>query len=125
MAKDTKYYFIDFAIKSDLKEINPEEINGFVKDGKATPNWIFIQINATIRYVFGKYDIPCPRYVFVNRDYKRTGKMDLTIVRDNVKNEKEAMFWNVQKMYIKDELDSQARSNSDEEDGIVYKFEII
>lgn len=125
MAKETKYYFIDFAIRSDLKEINPEEIKEFVKDGKATENWIFMQIDATIQYVFEKHHIPSPRYVFVNRDYKRTGEMDLTIVRDNFKNEKEAMFWNVQKMYIKDELDSQARSNSDEEDGIVYKFEII
>lgn len=125
MAKKTKYYFIDFAIRADLKEINPEEIKGFVKDGKATPNWIFIQINATIRYVFGKYDMPCPKYVFVNRDYKRTGEMTLTIVRDNFKNEKEAMFWDVQKMYIQNELDAQAISNSDEEGGMVYKFEII
>ena len=125
MAKDTKYYFIDFAIRSDLKEINPEEIKGFVKDGKATENWIFMQIDATIQYIFEKHNIPCPHYVFVNRDYKYIGEMTLTIVRDNFKNEKEAMFWNVQKMYIQDELNSQARSNSDEEDGMVYKFEII
>ena len=125
MAKETKYYFIDFAIRSDLKEINPEEIKEFVKDGKATENWIFMQIDATIQYIFEKHNMPCPRYVFVNRNYKRTGEMTLTIVRDNFKNEKEAMFWNVQKMYIQDELNTQARSNSDEEAGMVYKFEII
>lgn len=125
MAKETKYYFIDFAIRSDLKEINPEEIKCFVKDGKATENWIFMQIDASIRYIFGKHDMPYPKYVFVNRNYKRIGEMTLTIVRDNFKNEKEAMYWNVQKMYIQDELNSQARSNSDEEDGMVYKFEII
>lgn len=124
MAKETKYYFIDFAIRSDLKEINPEEIKGFVKDGKATENWIFMQIDASIRYIFGKHDIHYPKYVFVNRNYKRIREMTLTIVRDNFKNEKEAMHWNVQKMYIQDELNTQAKSNSDEE-GIIYRFEII
>ena len=124
MTKETKYYFIDFAIKSDLKEINPEEIRGFVKDGKATENWIFMQIDATIRYVFEKHNIAYPKYVFVNRNYKRIREMTLTIVRDNIKNEKEALFWNVQKMYIQDELNTQAKSNSDEE-GLTYKFEII
>ena len=124
MAKETKYYFIDFAIRSDLKDVNPEEIKCFVKDGKATENWIFMQIDASIRYIFGKHGMPYPKYVFVNRNYKRIREMTLTIVRDNVKNEKDAMFWNVQKMYIQDELNSQAQSNSDEE-GITYKFEII
>lgn len=124
MAKETKYYFIDFAIRSDLKEINPEKIKGFVKDGKATENWIFIQIDATIQYIFEKHHIPCPKYVFVNRNYKSTREMNLTIVRDNVKNEKEAMFWNAQKVYIQDELNTQAQSNSDDE-GLKYKFEVI
>lgn len=125
MARNTKYYFIDFAIRNDLKEINPEEIKEFVKDGKATENWIFMQIDGSIRYVFDKHGMPDPKYVFVNRNWKRTGEMTLTIVRDNFKNEKEAMFWNVQKMYIQDELNTQAKYNSDEEDGIIYKFEII
>lgn len=124
MARNTKYYFIDFAIRPDLKEIRPEEIVEFVKDGKATENWIFAQIDGTIRYTFGKYDMPYPKYVFVNRNYKRTYEMDLIVVRENVKNEEEAMFWNVQRIFIQDELNRQAQSNSDDE-GLKYKFEVI
>lgn len=40
MTQETKYYFIDFSIYQDLEEIKPEEIKGFVKNGKATENWI-------------------------------------------------------------------------------------
>jgi hypothetical protein len=43
---------VDFAIHSDLSEINPEEITEFVKNGKATENWIFKQIDFTIGYTF-------------------------------------------------------------------------
>ena len=121
----TKYYYIDFAIRNDLKEINPEEIKGFVKDGKATENWIFVQIDGSIRYAFDKYGMPDPKYVLVDRSWKQTGEMHLTIVRENFKNEKEAMFWNVNKMYVQDELNHQAWANSDPDEGMVYKFEII
>jgi hypothetical protein len=34
MTKETKYYFVDFAIKPDLSEINPEEIKGLSKTAK-------------------------------------------------------------------------------------------
>lgn len=125
MTGKTKYYFVDFAIDCDLKEINPEEITEFVKDGKTTENWIFMQIDGSVRCAFGKYNMPYPKYCFVNRNYKRTGEMWLTLVRDNFKNEKEAMFWNTQRIFVQDELNHQAWANSDEEDGIVYKFEII
>ena len=104
LSKKTKYYFVDFAIKPDLSEINPEEIKGFVKDGKATENWIFMQIEGTIRVVFDKYGMPYPKYVFVNRDYRRTGEMKLTIVRDNINKLEDALFWNVQKIFVQDEL---------------------
>lgn len=121
----TKYYFIDFAIESDLKEINPEEIKGFVKDGKATENWIFAQIDFSISYAFKHYGMPEPKYVFVNRDYKRTREMKLTIVREDMTNNLiDALYWNVNKPYVQDELNHQAWANSDE-DGIKYKFEII
>jgi hypothetical protein len=124
IVKETKYYFVDFAIHSDLSEINPEEITEFVKNGKATENWIFKQIDFTIGYTFDYYDMPRPKYVFVNRNYKQTNKMDLVIVRDNFKDEKEAMFWNTQKFFIQSELNRQAEANSDE-DGLGYKFVII
>ncbi len=124
MARETKYYFVDFAITPSLKEINPEEIVEFVKDGKSTENWNFMQIDGTIRYVFRKYNMPYPQCVFVNRNYKRTYEMDLVVVRENLKNEKEAMKWNVQRMFIQDELNRQAQSNSDDE-GLKYKFEVI
>ena len=124
MGEQTKYYFIDFSVDSDLSEINPEEINGFVKNGEATENWIFRQIDGSIRCAFGKYNMPYPKYVLVNRNYKRTKKMTLTIIRENFKDEKEAMFWNTQRFFVQDELTRQATVNSDE-DGLKYKFEII
>jgi isocitrate dehydrogenase len=68
--------------------------------------------------------MPRPKYVFVNRNYKQTHKMDLVIVRDNFKDEKEAMFWNTQKFFVQSELNRQAEANSDE-DGLEYKFVII
>ena len=124
MGKGTKYYFIDFAIKSNLKEINPIEIKEFVKEGKASENWIFMQIDGTIKYTFGKYGMTYPKYVFVNRNYKQIGEMTLTLVRNDVKTLEEALFWNVQKMYIQDELNIQAKVNSDEE-GLKFEFVII
>ena len=74
--------------------------------------------------MFGKYKMPYPKYVLVNRNYKRTKEMTLTIVRENFNDEKEAMFWNTQRFFVQDELDRQARANSDE-DGFQYRFEII
>jgi hypothetical protein len=124
MTQETKYYFVDFAIKSDLSEINPEEIKGFVKDGKATEKWIFMQIDGTIKCAFDRYGMPNPKYVFVNRNYKDTGEMTLTIVRDNVNTLEEALFWNTQKIFVQDELNRQAKFNSDE-DGLKFKFIII
>ena len=125
MITATKYYYVDFAIRNDLDDINPEEITGFVKDGKSTENWIFVQIDGSIKCAFDRYGMPDPKYVFVNRNWRQIGEMCLTIVRDNFKNEKEAMFWNVSKMYIQEELSHQAWVNSDVEEGIIYKFEII
>lgn len=124
MTKEIKYYFIDFAIHPDLEEIKPEEIKGFVKYGKATENWIFMQIDGTIKVVFDRYGMPCPKYVFVNRDYKDVGEMTLTIVRDNFSKLEHALFWNVQKIFVQDELNRQAKSNSDE-DGLKFEFTII
>ena len=124
MTQETKYYFIDFAIKPDLSEINPEEIKEFVKDGKVTENWIFMQIDGTIKFVFDKYGIPFPKYVFVNRNYKDEGEMTLTIVRDNVNKLEDALFWNVQKIFVQEALNRQAKSNSDE-DGLKFEFVII
>ena len=127
-SKETKYYFIDFAIHPDLKDISPEEIKGFVKDGKATENWIFMQINGTIKYTFGKYGMPCPKYVFINRNYKRIGEMTLTLVRNDVKTLEEALFWNTQKIFVQEELNRQAKFNSEfnsDEDGLKFEFVII
>lgn len=124
MTQETKYYFIDFSIYPNLKEIKPEEIKGFVKDGKATEKWMFMQIDGTIKCVFDRYGMPNPRYVFVNRNYKHTGEMTLTIVRDNINNLEGALFWNVQRIFVQDELNRQAKFNSDEE-GLKFKFIII
>lgn len=124
MTQETKYYFVDFAIKPDLHEINPEEIKEFVKDGKATENWIFMQIDGTIKCAFDRYGMPEPKYVFVNRNYKDTGEMTLTIVRGNVNNLEDALFWNTQKIFVQEELNRQAKFNSDE-DGLKFEFVII
>ena len=83
-----------------------------------------MQIDGTIKVVFDRYGMPCPKYVFVNRNYKSTGEMKLTIIRDNISKLEDALFWNTKKIFVLEELNRQAKFNSDE-DGLKFEFVII
>ena len=101
---------------TDVFNEQPEELT--------KKDMFFHQVEATVRTAFIKYILTPPKIAFVNKNYPETNKMTITLVRDNFANESEAILWNNRRIFVQDELDIQARSNSDEE-GMTYKFNII
>lgn len=118
LSKQTKYFWKEY--NKDTMEFELKEIP-FNKD-----TWFYAQVDATIRTAFLKYDFPIPPYVIVE---KLTHYMTFYIIRDKIKNEKELLKWQEKWVCIKSDLDIQAKCNSteieDDEDWIIYSFEII
>lgn len=118
LSKQTKYFWKEY--NKDTMEFELKEIP-FYKD-----TWFYAQVDATIRTTFLKYDFPIPPYVIVE---KLTHYMTFYIIRDKIKNEKELLKWQEKWVCIKSDLDIQAKCNSteieDDEDWIIYSFEII
>ena len=118
LSKQTKYFWKEY--NKDKMEFELKEIP-FNKD-----TWFYAQVDATIRTAFLKYDFPIPPYVI---DEKLTHYMTFYIIRDKIKNEKELLKWQEKYVCIKSDLDIQAKCNSteieDDEDWIIYNFEII
>lgn len=118
LSKQTKYFWKEY--NKDKMEFELKEIP-FNKD-----TWFYAQVDATIRTAFLKYDFPIPPYVIVE---KLTHYMTFYIIRDKIKNEKELLKWQEKWVCIKSDLDIQAKCNSteieDDEDWIIYNFEII
>lgn len=118
LSKQTKYFWKEY--NKDTMEFELKEIP-FNKD-----TWFYVQVDATIRTAFLKYDFPIPPYVIVE---KLTHYMTFYIIRDKIKNEKELLKWQEKWACIKSDLDIQAKCNSteieDDEDWIIYNFEII
>lgn len=118
LSKQTKYFWKEY--NKDTMEFELKEIP-FNKD-----TWFYAQVDATIRTAFLKYDFPIPPYVIVE---KLTHYMTFYIIRDKIKNEKELLKWQEKYVCIKSDLDIQAKCNSteieDDEDWIIYNFEII
>ena len=118
LSKQTKYFWKEY--NKDTMEFELKEIP-FNKD-----TWFYAQVDATIRTTFLKYDFPIPPYVIVE---KLTHYMTFYIIRDKIKNEKELLKWQEKCVCIKSDLDIQAKCNSteieDDEDWIIYSFEII
>lgn len=118
LSKQTKYFWKEY--NKDKMEFELKEIP-FNKD-----TWFYAQVDATIRTAFFKYDFPIPPYVIVE---KLTHYMTFYIIRDKIKNEKELLKWQEKWVCIKSDLDIQAKCNSteieDDEDWIIYNFEII
>ena len=111
---ETKYYYVNYVPIGNLKEQDPVEI----KLNKG--NMFFVQLDGSIRFIFDKYGIRPPKYVFVARNFP---KGLITIVRGDM-SEEEAFRWYACRVFVMDELWLAARTNSDEE-SIVYKFEVI
>jgi len=118
LSKQTKYFWKEY--NKDTMEFELKEIP-FNKD-----TWFYAQVDATIRTAFLKYDFPIPPYVIVE---KLTHHMTFYIIRDKIKNEKELLKWQEKCVCIKSDLDIQAKCNSieieDDEDWIIYSFEIL
>ena len=119
LSKQTKYFRKIFS--AEKKDFVLIEFDPFAK-----ANWIYAQIDATIRTTFYKYDIQIPPFVIVE---ELTHYIVLYIVRPKVTTEKELCQWVDKYIYIQDELNRQAKCNSNEyedtEDWIKYEFKIL
>ena len=116
--RQTKYFWKDF--NHDTMEFELKEIPFNME------NWFYVQVDATIRTTFYKYGFPIPPYVIVE---KLTHYMTFYIVRDKISNVKELNEWGEKWIFIKDELDRQAKCNStdmeDDEYWVKYEFKLI
>lgn len=116
--KQTKYFkqfFNKETSEFDLKEIPL---------GRDT--WWYIQVDASIRYAFSKYNIPIPKYVVVE---ELSHYITFKIFRENIKNQKELREWNKKWIYVFDELKHQAECNSnlekENEYWVKYEFKLL
>lgn len=117
LSKQTKYFkqfFNRETLKFELKEIPL---------GRDT--WFYVQVDATIRTTFLKYDLPLPKYVIVEELSTET---IFKIFRDTIKTPKELQEWNQKWIYVFDDLKHQAECNSsgpweDENNETYMKFE--
>jgi len=118
LSKQTKYFWKEFNSNTQKLELIEIPLN--------KENWFYVQVDASIRTSFYKYEFPIPPYVIVE---KLTHYITFYIVRDKIKNQKELLEWSEKWLYVKSDLDIQARCNSsdveDTEDWIKYEFKII
>ena len=118
LSKQTKYFWKEY--NKNKMEFELIEIP-FNKE-----NWFYVQIDATIRTAFLKYNFPLPPYVIVE---KLTHYMTFYIVRDKIKDKKELLYWQEKCLCIKSDLDIQAKCNStneeDDEDWVHFEFKLI
>ena len=116
--KQTKYFFKEY--NTNNMEFELIEIP-FNKE-----NWFYVQVDASIRTVFLKYDFPIPSYVIVE---KLEHYITFYIVRDKIKNQKELLRWREKYLSIKSDLDLQAKCNSSEPEDteywVQYEFNLI
>lgn len=118
LSKQTKYfkqYFSSKTLEFELEEIPL---------GRDT--WWYVQVDATIRTTFLKYNLPLPKYVIVEN---LTHYITFKIFREAIKNENELQEWNKKWIYVYDELKHQAECNSndmeDDEYWIKYEFKLL
>ena len=118
LSKQTKYFWKEY--NKDKMEFELIEIP-FNKE-----NWFYVQIDATIRTTFLKYNFHLPSYVIVE---KLTHYMTFYIIRDNIKKQKELLKWQEKWICIKSDLDIQAKCNStdeeDDENWVHFEFKLI
>lgn len=89
-------------------------------------NWLYVQIDASIRTVFLKYNCILPKYAIIEELSHYT---IINLVRDNIKNKKHLLHWYTNRNYIQSDLDIHAACNSTDMDDngnwIKYEFKII
>lgn len=115
LKKQTKYF--RYKYNSDLCKFELEEIP-FNKE-----NWFYVQLDATIRTTFLKFNCPLPKYVILE---ELTHCTVINIFRSPIKNEKDLFEWKEKYIYVYDELKHQAEVNSSEFENIENwtKYEI-
>ena len=118
LSKQTKYFRKIY--NKELMEFELEEIP------LNRNNWYYVQLDATIRTTFLKYNCPLPKYGIIEELAHYT---TITLFRDNIKNKKDLINWFEKSLYIKSDLDIQAKCNStdieDDENWLTYEFKIL
>jgi hypothetical protein len=116
--KQTKYFWKEYNQEKRKFELIEIHFN--------RENWFFVQVDASIRTAFYKYNFPIPPYVIVE---KLEHYITFYIVRDKIKNQKELLEWSEKWLFIKSDLDIQAKCNSsdmeDDEYWVHYEFKLI
>jgi len=89
-------------------------------------NWWYVQLDASIRFAFMKYIGLIPETVIIEPSSHYT---TIKIIRPNFNNLEEVNTWLQNRIFVLDELNQQAKCNStdneDNEDWVIYNFEII
>lgn len=119
---ETKIFFYSF--DSNVVEIPYYQVGKKIEKDQQFDNWFFAQMLGSIRTVFGKYNLPNPKYIYIDRAYRTFNKMTVIIVRGNIRDEREAFKLVKNWFFINDELSIQARNNSDEEN-LIFEFKLI
>lgn len=108
MSKQTKYFVKEYNTEKEEFELNEIPLN--------RDNWFYVQLDATVRTSFFKYGFPYPKYAIIE---KHANYMLIELFRQDIKDEKELKDWELKHLFLKYELDLQAKCNStDEEDDI-------
>lgn len=108
MAAQTKYFVKEYNTEKGEFELIEIPLN--------IDNWFYVQLDGTVKTSFFKYGFPYPKYAIIE---KHTNYMLIELFREDIKDEKELKDWELRHLFIKSELDLQAKCNSsDEEDDI-------
>lgn len=119
LSKQTKYYRRIYNKELMVFELEEIPLN--------RNNWYYVQLDATVRTAFLKYNCPLPKYGIIE---ELTHNTTINLFRDNIKNKKDLMNWFEKLFYIKSDLDIQAKCNStdiieDDENWVKYEFKIF
>ena len=118
LSKQTKYYRKIYNKELMVFELEEIPLN--------RNNWYYVQLDATVRTAFLKYNCPLPKYAIIE---ELTHNTTINLFRDNIKNKKDLMNWFEKSFYIKSDLDIQTKCNStdieDDENWITYEFKIM
>ena len=113
----TKYFikYFDTDSSDNLYKLDEIQLN--------TDNWFYVQIDASIRFAFHKYEFSYPKYCIVE---KEDHNMIFHVYR-NIDNEKDLLDWCNKEIYVVDELKRTVDANSidcdsNDDNWIKYEF---
>lgn len=118
LSEQTKYY--KYFFNQDTKEFEMTEIP-LNRD-----NWGYVQLDASIRTTFLKFNTRFPKYVVITEiDHY----IWLTIYRADIEDAEELLNWHQNKSLVFSELNQQAEANStymdvDDDNYIIFKQKI-